>query len=148
MSLNQVFVLFVDWGIAKSEEGRYYREVAEFLIGRKQEMLNVFLSEKSEPSPWFYGCWPSVYKYYWPDNNIVFKTSALDPKDTTSSVFLVRWNKETNLYHPINYETEPLKGDFYVIKRTPFYAQDKALIDDMENSKVFENKLFEIYEIK
>lgn len=66
----------------------------------------------------------------------------------TSAVFLARWNTEKDLFHPISYETTPKPNDFYVIKKTPFYDQDKKLIQDVRHIKVFENKLFEVYEIK
>jgi len=142
------FVLFADSKIAFREEGKSYREVAEFLIGQNNQPLNVFIAEKSEPAQWWYGCWASVYKYYWPKHKIQFKTSALNPEDMTSAVFLARWNMEKNLFHPISYETTPEANDFYVIKKTSFYDEDKKPLQNIYHKKVFENKLFEVYKIK
>lgn len=143
-----VFVLSIDIKIASREEGKSYREVAEFLISQNKQPLNIFISAQTEPAPWWYSCWASVYKYYWPEHKIFFKTSALDPTDTTSALFLVKWNKETNIYHPVSYEEAPKPNDFYVIKKTPFYDEDQKMLTNIDHKKVFENKFFEVYEIK
>ena len=141
-------ISLIDFKIASKEEGRSYREVAEFLISQKQDPLYIFISEKTEPAPWWCNCWISAYKYYWPQRKIFFKSSALNPEDTTSAIFLAKWNMERNLYHPISYETTPEANDFYVIKKTSFYDEDKKPLQNIYHKKVFENKLFEVYKIK
>ncbi|MBR1914994.1 MAG: hypothetical protein IJ830_00935 [Alphaproteobacteria bacterium] len=140
--------LFFDYNLAKREEGKSYREVAEFLISQKTEPLNIFISEKSEPFPWWYGCWASVYKYYWPKKRVFFWTPYLNPKDQESAVFSLRINSQPKIYHPIHYKEKPTANDFYVIKKTEDFKSDKRLIDDILHQKVFENKLFEVYKIK
>lgn len=130
----------------KAEEGMYYRKTSEFLLSQK-EPLSIFISEYSEPYPWWDGCWAAIYKYYAPNTTIKFSTSSFN-HNKTDLPFLIYWKKNPQLFHPIDYQQLPQSGDFYVIKKTDKYHEDLAVIKDIQHELVHQNKLFEVYKIK
>ncbi|MBR2300203.1 MAG: hypothetical protein IJ870_06515 [Alphaproteobacteria bacterium] len=143
-----VYITLRNIQIEQKEEGRSYREVAQFLISKNKEQLNLFISQGSEPIVWCFGIWSTVYKYYWPNKKIHFFTSGFDKDIETSKVFIPGWNNEYKIFHPINYKKLPSQGDFYIIKKTEAFKFDKTLIRDLPQQKVFTNKFFEVYEIQ
>ncbi len=141
------WVLFSNIKIAENEEGHSYRTVAEFLVDQKQEPLNIFLSEHTEPLSWWYSCWSTVYKYYFPYKKIFFKISSVQKNDKARIPVERRWNAQPKLYHRFLWQDKPIKRDFYVIKKTEKYQEDRDILREISNKKVFENKFFEVYEI-
>jgi hypothetical protein len=140
------YSLYKNFQIYQTEEGTSYRQTAEFLTSQP-EPLSIFISEYSEPFPWWVACSSTVYKYYWPTKNITFKTSIFNhlPNDTYILLF---WNKDKKTFTPLEYQQLPQSGDFYVIKKTDKYHEDLAVIKDIQHELIYQNKLFEVYKIK
>ncbi len=150
--LTAVAILFICFSVKntilfKHEEGKYYRKVTEFIIGRPQP-LSIFISAHSEPRPWWNSCWLTSYKHYWPDKDISFKLASFQqyPED---KAFLDFWNNHPRLFHRAAIADTPTSGDLYVIKTTgPQYNDDMLVIKNIPHELVYQNPLFEVYKIK
>ena len=129
------------------EEGKYYRQTAEFITSRP-EPLSVFISAHSEPRPWWDFCWLSAYKYYWPHKKILFKLASFQiyPSD---EMFLGYLNTHPEIFHPSVAATVPTSGDIYVVKTNGnYYETDMQPILELPHRLIYKNPVFEIYRIE
>ena len=62
------------------ENGKHYKEVAEFISSRLEtsENITICIAKNAEENPWIYESWSSAYSYYFPNKNIIFKFDWLN----------------------------------------------------------------------
>lgn len=151
--------LWTDCNYQKYENGRYYREAAEFLIKQPHDdkaPLNLFIKDyspfykystrdKNMLIRWLNETWSSALKYYFPEENIVFKSPYYT--NGISDMFLLLSYKRNPLFHIIVPQDEPQTGDFLVINKNLDADKELKNINTKKASKVFENKVFVIYKL-
>ncbi len=132
--------------IHNSHEGKYYREVSVFLASQT-EPVSIYISEHSEPLPWWISCWMTVFKYYWPDHQFLFHSSIFKKNDS-QMLMIEYWNAHPELYPPFVYREFLKPNDFYVVKYSEKNSEDQAILTNINHEKVFSNKFFGVYRIK
>lgn len=130
-----ILAIFNDFGIYQKQNGKFYRETAEFLAQQKstQGELQIFLADSLNGlyKPYITDCYLSAYKYYFPDWKVTFKSNDLK-----------NFHPADKVKHAWKYQEVPAAGDIYIENK--FYSPNHP-----ENyQKVFENKLFRIFEIR
>ena len=140
----------------KSEEGHYYRQVADFMAQQRQEAtqepVNIFLIERPCPDEqqiWALETWNMVYHYYFYPYPMFFKTKFYNLKDLKRMLY----NKivyDKILYHylyPIIPQSKPQTGDWVIIHKQNREPDTLNIIKDLPKPS-YENKLFEVYHAK
>lgn len=138
--------LIINYQNLSKENGKHYKEVAEFISSRLEtsENITICIAKNAEENPWIYESWSSAYSYYFPNKNIIFKFDWLNQNyytnmQTYRQYYLAR--KMTKIS-----PKPPAEGDYYIAKKTsPKYEKDIKDIQNFNYQKVFENKIFEIY---
>lgn len=132
------------------EQGKYYHEIANFIDDNllSEEPINLFISENSEEYVLLVATWSSAYKYYFPNHKITFKNPFSQYNDEDKQLALKIYQTRKNILHNMVIEETPIKGDFYIVKKTDKLQNDLNIISQIKHQKIYENQLFYIFEIK
>ena len=138
----------------QQEQGKYYREVAEFFAENldKNASETIFLEEKpfsKKPTQnvWMIEVWSSAFKYYFKDYNINFKfyTDYIKLLGNEHSSYS---HLQGALYFNVYAWIYPNPGDWLVINRLIPEQKLEHFADYRKEKPQFQNKLFEVYKVK
>ncbi|MCQ2740861.1 MAG: glycosyltransferase family 39 protein [Alphaproteobacteria bacterium] len=138
----------------QQEQGKYYREIAEFFAENldKNASETIFLEEKpfsKKPTQnvWMIEVWSSAFKYYFKDYNINFKfyTDYIKLLGNEHSSYS---HLQGALYFNVYAWIYPNPGDWLVINRSIHEQKLEHFADYRKEKPQFQNKLFEVYKVK
>ncbi len=147
------FSACMGWQNYQKEEGKYYRQVAEFLsenvAAKDDKILVVSLIERPDritTEIWTIETWQLIYNYY----------SQRTPYSITIKPFAN--NRRRLLWHPSLYKqirkelknnSNPLaEADIVVIHKNNAYPETLKLINKLSSKPDFENKLFRAWKVE
>lgn len=142
---------YIDYQFHLKENGRYYRQMAEF-FGEEtnhRQPLTIAFATHSENNPWIYETWSTALKYYFPDRDITIKftypnNTKIPPTSLKIYDLMFKAAQSTRISSK-NYTS----GDLYIVKKTSEgYSSDIDIVKKFNPILVFENKIFEVYELQ
>lgn len=141
--------VFLNAAVYKHENGRSYREAAEFFARdiRNGKSLSIMFSPLTEDSDWVRENWGSALMYYFPGADITFKFPTISEDNKSNRLTLWIYKQMEGALAKIKGESKPVSGDYYIIKKGRADI-DHVHLSILPHELVFENKLFRIYKIK
>ncbi len=143
--ISLIFIVIFSLSLYKNynnfiqEEGKYRRQLAEFIIteSKKNNDIELFwyLPYTFSHKWWFFTGWNAAIKYYYPDGNIVFKTN-FDGRNEFLPKGQINYELRTVMYPQIN--------DYFVIHKIDALGYNF----DKQYNKVYENNFYMVYHIK
>lgn len=148
-ALTLTYSAFYNYKVYQNENGHLYREVGDFFASEipQNEQTNIMISYNSEESDWVRENWPSTFKYYFPQKDIIFKFPRIAENNTINKFIIYKYNNLQNYMGIVKGEATPISGDYYIIKKGSA-EKDFEVIENRPHDLVFENKLFRIYKIR
>lgn len=141
----------INYNIHQKEEGVYYHQVASFLSKKIQNKRPLVLSiaPHAEAHPWIYETWSSAIRYYFPSANITIKYPWLENTNSLKlSMYIYQLYYDAGKFTKIS-PNQLQKNDLYIVKKTSEgYSSDIDTVKKFNPILVFENKIFEVYELQ
>lgn len=141
---------FYNWQALQTEQGRSYRQVAEYIVGdiAPDKTAGIYISENTEFDPTEILPWSSAYKYYFPNYRLTFKTYCNDPITNAKlrQTYFVD-QQSVRIYFPVKFQDFPEPGDYYVVKKNEGSKDSINLLKEIPHQMLYENKFFYVFKI-
>lgn len=137
----------------KQANGRYYREVAEFMSqnSKVSQPNSLFVMEGPYVTKalwqWIVETWATSYRYYFNDRIFVIK-SDVHYLDKSIIQKLDIYRRIPEIYFPIIPQPLPVEGDWLVINKRNQTTKANNMRKEYKDNLVYENALFEVYRPK